>query len=218
MSVSAGHIVAAVFEINSLPTVVVGVYGNSDSSDRASLAIMEELRLLTRELSQIYQTQRFLLAGDFNVALEESDTNRGTNHKPLTSELLKEIIEEHQLVDIGLKANNTQHTWFRKDSSGQSSRLDYIFSSIPTRLAKITSTFSIFDHTYLEATLNPSRLIKQMTMKDFSLGSDEYLIRSHELLTSLVSLFQPPPTPSTHFSSKWHSTPSWNPPRDRGPR
>jgi hypothetical protein len=50
MSVSAGHIVAAVFEISSLPTVVFGVYGNSDSSNRASLAIMEELRLLTREL------------------------------------------------------------------------------------------------------------------------------------------------------------------------
>jgi exonuclease III len=197
MSENAGHIVAAVFEINSLPTVVVGVYGNSDSSDRASLAVMEELRLFTRELSQIYQTQRILLAGDFNVALKEADTNRDINHKPLTSELMKEIIEEHQLVDIGLKANNTQHTWFRKDSSGQSSRLDYIFSSIPTCLAKIMSTFTIFDHTYLEATLNPSRIVKQMTMKDFILGSDEYLIQSQELLASLVSPFQPLPSPPT---------------------
>ncbi len=159
MSENAGHIVAAVFEVNLLPTIVVGVYGNSDSSDRASLAVMEELQLFLQELSHIYQTQRVLLAGDFNVALEEADSNRGTTHKPLTTALLKEIVAEYQLVDIGQKVKNTQHTWFRKDSSGQSSRLDYIFSSVPIRQAKITTTFSIFDHIYLEATLNPSRLV-----------------------------------------------------------
>jgi exonuclease III len=156
MSENAGHIVAAVFEVNLLPTIVVGVYGNSDSSDRASLAVMEELRLFLRELSHIYQTQRVLLAGNFNIALEEADSNRGITHKPLTSALLQEIIAEYQLVDIGQKVKNTQHTWFRKDSSGQSSHLDYIFSSVPIRQAKITATFSIFDHIYLEATLNPS--------------------------------------------------------------
>ncbi len=181
MSENEGHVVAAVFEVNLLPTIVAGVYGNSDSSDRASLMIVEELRLFLRELSHVYQTQRILLAGDFNVALEEADSNRGTTHKPLTSALLKEIIADHQLVDIGQKVKNTQHTWFRKDSSGQSSRLDYIFSSVPIRQAKMMSTFSIFDHVYLEAALNPSRQIKQMTMKDFILGSDEFLIQSHEV-------------------------------------
>jgi exonuclease III len=160
MSENTGHIVAAVFEVNLFPTIVVGVYGNSDSSDRASLAIIEELRLFLRELSHIYQTQRVLLAGDFNVAQEEADSNRGTTHKPLTSALLKDIIAENQLVDIGQKMKNTQHTWFRKDSSGQSSRLDYIFSSVPIRQAKLTATFSVFDHTYLEASLNPSRIVK----------------------------------------------------------
>ncbi len=130
MSETAGHLVAVVFEVNLLPTIVVGVYGNSDSSDRASLAVMEELRLFMRELSHIYQTQCILLAGDFNVALEEADSNRGTTHKPLTSALLKEIIAEYQLVDIGQKVKNTQHTWFRKDSSGQSSHLDYTVSSV----------------------------------------------------------------------------------------
>jgi hypothetical protein len=45
MSENEGHIVAAVFEDNLFPTIVVGVYGNSDSSDRASLAVIEELRL-----------------------------------------------------------------------------------------------------------------------------------------------------------------------------
>jgi phospholipid N-methyltransferase len=179
-----------VFEINNLPTIVVGVYGNSESSDRASLRIIEELRLFLRELSHVYQTQRILLAGDFNVALGEADSNSGNTHKPLTSALLHDIIMDYQLVDIGQKVRNTQHTWFRKDSSGQSSRLDYVFSSVPMRQAKLTSTFSVFDHVYLEAILNPSRQVKQMTMKDFILGSDEYLIQSHELLSSLLHPYQ----------------------------
>jgi exonuclease III len=85
MSEHEGHIVAAVFEVNLLPTIVAGVYGNSDSSDRASLMIIEKLRLFLRELSHVYQTQRILLVGDFNVALEEMDSNSGTTHKPLTS-------------------------------------------------------------------------------------------------------------------------------------
>jgi hypothetical protein len=56
MSLYAGHIVAAVFEVGTLPMIVVGVYGNSNSSDRASLVIMEELRQFIQELSQVYQT------------------------------------------------------------------------------------------------------------------------------------------------------------------
>jgi hypothetical protein len=36
MSVHEGHIAAAVFEVHSLPTIVAGVYGNSDSSDRSN--------------------------------------------------------------------------------------------------------------------------------------------------------------------------------------
>jgi hypothetical protein len=35
-SAIAGHVTAAVYEVASLPTIVVGVYGHSDSSDRAS--------------------------------------------------------------------------------------------------------------------------------------------------------------------------------------
>ena len=46
-----GHIVAAVFEVATIPTIVVGVYGNSDSNDRASLTIMEDLRQILRELT-----------------------------------------------------------------------------------------------------------------------------------------------------------------------
>jgi hypothetical protein len=103
------------------------------------------------------------------------------------------------LVDVGVKTNNTQHTWFRKDFSGQSSRINYIFCSIPMWAAQFSTTFSIFDHAYLGAVLDPAQLHKQMTMKDFILGSEEYLIRSQDLLhnfsASPTSLTSPPPLP-----------------------
>jgi hypothetical protein len=46
-----------------------------------------------------------------------------------------------------------------------------------------------------------------MTMKDFILGSDEYLILSQDLLVSLVSTFQLPPPPLAYLPRAWHSPP-----------
>ncbi len=165
------------YEVATQLTIVIGVYGHSDSSDRASLQVMGDLRSILRELTHVYETQRILVAGDFNVGMEEEDTNSGTNKKPLTTALLQTIIHDYHLVDIGAQLNNRSHTWFRRDSSGQSSRIDYLFSSIPMGSATFRTTFSIFDHTYLEATLNVVKQFKQKTMKDFILGTDEYLCR-----------------------------------------
>jgi exonuclease III len=120
---TAGHVTAAVYEVATLPTIVVGAYSNSDSSDRASLQVMSDLQQILRELTQVYETQRILVAGDFNAGMEEEDTNSGTNKKPLTTELLQTLLQDYHLVDIGAKLNNKSHTWFRRDSSGQSSRI-----------------------------------------------------------------------------------------------
>ncbi len=184
---AAGHVTAAVYEVASLPTIVVGVHSHSDSSDRASLQVMRDLQQILRELTQVYETQRILIAGDFNAVMEEEDTNSGTNKKPLTTELLQTLLQDYHLVDIGAKLNKKSHTWFRRDSSGQSSRIDYLLSSIPMGTALYKSTFSMFDHTYLEATLNVIKQYKQKTMKDFILGTDEYIIRSQDYLTDLLA-------------------------------
>ncbi len=67
---TAGHVTAAVYEVATLPTIVVGVYGHSDSNDRASLQVMRDLQQILRELTQVYETQRILVAGDFNAGME----------------------------------------------------------------------------------------------------------------------------------------------------
>jgi hypothetical protein len=161
------------------------------------LQVMRDLQLILRELTQVYETQRILIAGDFNAGIEEEDTNIGPNKKPLTTDLLQTLLQDYHLVDIGAKLNNKSHTWFRRDSSGQSSRIDYLLSSIPMGAALYKTTFSVFDHTYPEATLNVAKQSKQKTMKDFILGTDEYIIHSQDYLTELLAPYcdpqQPPP-------------------------
>jgi endonuclease/exonuclease/phosphatase family metal-dependent hydrolase len=150
----------------------------------------------------VYETQRILVAGDFNVGMEEEDTNSGINKKPLTTALLQTLLQDYHLVDIGAQLNNKSHTWFRRDSSGQSSRIDYLLSSIPMGTAQYKTTFSIFDHTYLEATLNVTKQYKQKTMKDFILGTDEYIIRSQDYLIEALSPYcDPQQPPSPHMDS-----------------
>jgi hypothetical protein len=68
--------------------------------------------------------------------------------------------------------------------------------------ATFRTTFSIFDHIYLEATLNIVKQFKQMTMKDFILGTDEYIIRSQDyLLEALAPYCDPREPPSPHMDS-----------------
>jgi hypothetical protein len=205
---TAGHITAAVYEVATQLTIVVGVYGHSDSSDRASLQVMGDLQSILRELTQVYETQRILVVGDFNVGMEEEDTNSGINKKPLTTALLQTLIQDHHLTDIGAQLNNKSHTWFRRDSSGQSSRIDYLLSSIPMGSAHYRTTFSIFEHTYLEATLNVVKQFKPKTMKDFILGTDEYIIRSQDYLIEALAPYcdpQQPPSPHTDSPASQNS-------------
>jgi hypothetical protein len=64
---------------------------SNNNNDRASLQIMNGLRKILRDLSQVYQTQRVRLLGYFNVELWHEDTNSGHNNKLLTSDLRQKI-------------------------------------------------------------------------------------------------------------------------------
>jgi hypothetical protein len=97
------------------------------------------------------------MVGDFNVALEGEGANSGINNTLLTFQLLHEIIAKNHLVDIAVKTNNNKHTLNHRDSSGQSSRIDYIFSSMPMGKVVFYLTSFIFYHTYvLESHAQPT--------------------------------------------------------------
>ncbi len=141
-SQSPGHFVVGVYEIKTTRMVVAGVYGCSESGDRASLAVVQDLRDRIQELSHVYHTRTLLLAGDFNATLSQADSNNQTINKPNTVQALHALIEDHNLVDLGANVGCLSHTWHRRDSSGQSSRIDLILTNIPMqrRRYKLTQT------------------------------------------------------------------------------
>jgi hypothetical protein len=100
------------FEVASQPTIILRVYGNSKSSDRASLHIREELQQILQEHTQVYQTQPIFMVRNFFVALEEGDTNRSANNKPLTTEILQTLLADNHLVNIVAKTNYRMHKWY----------------------------------------------------------------------------------------------------------
>jgi hypothetical protein len=52
------------------------------------------------------------MAGDFNAVLSPEDSSSEHVTKKRTTDLLKELIAEHHLVDMAACTNRKQHTWF----------------------------------------------------------------------------------------------------------
>jgi exonuclease III len=179
-SQSPGHFAVGVYEIKTSRVIVAGVYGCSESDDRPSLAIVQDLRDRIQELSHVYHTRTVLLAGDFNATLSQADANNQIISKPNTVQALHTLIEDHQLVDLRANAGCLTHTWHRRDSSRQSSRIDLILTNIPMQCRHYKLTQIIFDHALVHGTINLDRRQITHAMKDFVLGSEEFLIRSQE--------------------------------------
>jgi len=179
----AGHIAAAVYIVKGTRTVVAGVYGDPSSNDRTSVELMEELDEILEELQHVYHTRTVIIAGDFNATMYPRDANAGTNTaKPRTARKLTDIVNRHNLTDLALAANRPWHTWFRPSNQGQSSRIDLILTSMTCTSPRVNTTLLTFDHVLLEASFNIAPADRTTTMRDYILGSDEYLIKSQEMI------------------------------------
>jgi len=183
-----GHIAAGVYEVRGSRIVVAGYYGESASNDRTSADRLHELHNIIRELKHVYRTTHVLIAGDFNVSPTYADSNN-PNHisKPRTARLLRTMMEDHDLHDLAQTANKPWHTWFRKDNSGQSSRIDLILTSMTVGDLQVNSILHFLDHAFLTATFGQPRVTKTYAMKDYILGSDEFLINAHEYIDSILT-------------------------------
>jgi hypothetical protein len=179
-SQSPGHFVIGVYEVKTSRVIVGGVYGCSERGDRQSLEIIQDLRDRVQELSHVFGTRTVLLAGDFNATLTSADANNQNINKPHTVQALNALIEDHHLIDLGANVGCLTHTWHRRDSSGQSSRIDLILTNIPIKLRKYKLTQTIFDHAFVHGTINLDKRHVTHAIKDFVLGSEEFLIRSQE--------------------------------------
>jgi len=188
----AGHMCLAVYEIAGSRTIVGGIYGPSDNNDRQGVAFLRELSEKISELKTIYNTNHVLLAGDFNAVWRQEDSNCFHTRKPQTSRSFAQLMEDHSLMDLAYQSDKSGHTWFRNGREYQSSRIDYILTSIPTTGLEMMNTrvsnyLTTFDHTFLTATFGQKILKRTQGMKDYILGCEEFIIDSMEEIKQFLN-------------------------------
>jgi hypothetical protein len=118
------------------------------------------------------------MAGDFNAVLSPEDSSSEHVTKQRTTELLKQLVAEHHLIDMAAYTNKKQHTWFRRNNNRISSRLDLIPTNLPVTQSKYTTSITILDHGWVQASFGQKREVTISSMKDYVLGSEV----SHQLL------------------------------------
>ena len=191
-STTPGHAAMGVYNTPTGSKIIVaGIYGPSINSDVESLAYYQEVHEILNELSNTFQTASIVMAGDFNAILSENDTSSFHINKRRTSEYLQEIIQNLHLVDLASRAKKMQHTWFRRNDNTQSSRLDMILTNLPITELNYKTTITIFDHALVQASFGQKRQKTQPTMKDYILGSDEFLLGYYDLLSECLTSCTP---------------------------
>jgi hypothetical protein len=188
--------------------IVAGIYGPSANNDRESSDFYEEVRQSLEELCNTFGTNNMILAGDFNAVLLPTDSSSKHHTKKNTSNLLNKMIEDLHLIDLASRARNTQHTWFRRNNNTISSRLDLVLTNLPISNLKYSVKSTIFDHAWVQATFGQKKEHTNPTMRDYILGSEEFLIRYYDLLETELQSCQPKAPVPAATPTRRNSSPS----------
>jgi hypothetical protein len=101
------------------------------------------------------------------------------------------MTEDLHLIDLASRARDAQHTWFRRNNNTISSRLDMILTNLSISNLKYSVKSTIFDHAWVQATFGQKKEHTNPTMRDYILGSEEFLIRYYDLLEGELQSCQP---------------------------
>jgi hypothetical protein len=167
--------------------VVAGIYGPSANDDWESQAFYQEVKQTIEELQNTFHISDLLLAGDFNAVLHPMDSSSEHITKKRTTELLHTIMEDFHPEDLANVTGNKQHTWYRRNNNQISSRLDMILTNLPIINPKYVTKHTIFDHAWTQASFGQKREQTNATMKDYILGSEEFLLQYYDLLETELS-------------------------------
>jgi hypothetical protein len=171
--------------------IVAGTYGPSANDDAESLRFYQEVNDTLAELQNTFQTRKIIMAGDFNAVLSSEDSSSEHVPKKRTTELLKEIIAENHLIDMASHTNKKQHTRYRRNNNKISSRLNLILTNLPIVRPKYSISITIFYHAWVQASFGQAKQAAVSSMKDFVLGSDEFLIGFYEILEQRLTTCKP---------------------------
>ena len=102
-SSNPGHFACGIYDNHGSKVLVGAVYGEPSQADQQSAAIFKELNDTLSELTALYEINNIILAGDFNITFQPSDTtssiNTYVNRKLRAKQVLYNLLERFQLVD-----------------------------------------------------------------------------------------------------------------------
>jgi hypothetical protein len=193
-SSTPGHFAIGVYTApDKSKLIVAGIYGPSANDDAESLRFYQEVKEALAELQNTFQTRKIIMAGDFNAVLSPEDSSSEHVTKKRTTELLLEIIAENHLIDMASLTNKKQHTWYRRNNNKISSRLDLILTNLPIVRPRYSISITRFDHAWVQASFGQTKQTAAPSMKDFVLGTEEFLIGFYELLEQRLASCKPQP-------------------------
>ena len=118
---------------------------------------------------------------------------------------LEEIIDDNHLQDLAILHGNLSHTWHRAHNNLQSSRLDMIFTSAHINNLDFRVTPTVFDHSFVSAKFGFAKKQTTPALKDYILGTDEFIISSYEEMESILRQYTSPddnpPHPMMHMKT-----------------
>ena len=184
-----GRHMIIVVEMRARTYTLACFYGHDGPSDAISHQALENMYLDLQELQAEYQGE-VIIAGDFNFVLHPSDAHTQVAHKPRTSALMEQIINQLQLEDAWLYLNDEDegHT-FTSKVTGKTSRLDRIYiaeESMHLPTIEIGPVHKTADHKMLQLDIRPVK-----TSKPLPKHPDYLLMSSHyrEQLCNVVRRF-----------------------------
>ncbi len=187
-SACLGHYIMGIFRNYNQATLVVGVYGRPDNADRTCASIFKEMTQHIQQLKTLYSVHLVIIAGDFNAVRQITDTSSGKIAKPRTTAVLNDMIDTLGLQDLGQLTNKVEHTWKRRGAATQTSRIDYILTTAdPTHVQCTTlkNWHTHLDHCMLAANIGLNKQQRTCSMKDFTLGSEEFILNLGEIIEQI---------------------------------
>jgi len=137
-----GHFTVGAYKLDGATVVLGAIYGPSAANDTQSADIFQEFFEQITELGNRMNTRKFIIGGDFNVKLDQ------TRVKPRTVKLIKDFINELNLIDTGAESG-AEATWRRPRRS--KSRLDYLLLAREFKTREFTLLWRKYDHAQLYA-------------------------------------------------------------------
>ncbi len=198
-SATPGHFAAGVVEYHGRKLLVAGIYGDSANNDISSNLIFQELKAELSQLKFLFDVRDVILAGDFNLVRTRADTTSVHNRKPRSMACLEEIIDNNHLQDLAVLHGNLSHTWHRAHNNLQSSRLDMIFTSAHINNLEFRVTPTVFDHSFVSAKFGFAKKQTTPAMKDYILGTDEFIISSYEEMEGILRQYTSPDDNPPHL-------------------